>query len=230
MKSFRRISKGFTLIELLVVIAIIAILAAILFPVFAQAREKARQTTCLSNLKQLGMAYRMYLEDYEATFVCGWGDGMPNTHSFLHTYLQPYTGSPKFSSISWTAEYAWEAEAKKNFKMYYCPSNKDVMYHQNRLSVWAPSTGRVVSLAEIDNVAGNRILILESNSSWWAGSASPWPGSFQSGDDGGRLYTGHTKGQNVTFLDGHAKYYKIETLDVTKNNSAYGDLYLTAQQ
>lgn len=58
-------SKGFTLIELLVVIAIIAILAAILFPVFARAREKARQTSCLSNLKQIGLAMLMYAQDYE---------------------------------------------------------------------------------------------------------------------------------------------------------------------
>jgi prepilin-type N-terminal cleavage/methylation domain-containing protein len=55
---------GFTLIELLVVIAIIAVLAAILFPVFAKAREKARQITCLSNMKELGLASQMYLQDY----------------------------------------------------------------------------------------------------------------------------------------------------------------------
>ena len=61
--AYIRDQKAFTLIELLVVIAIIAILAAILFPVFAQAREKARQTACLSNEKQLGMAARMYMED-----------------------------------------------------------------------------------------------------------------------------------------------------------------------
>src|ERR687889_622589 len=58
-------NRGFTLIELLVVIAIIAILAAILFPVFAQAREKARQTACLSNIKQLGMGIQMYAQDYD---------------------------------------------------------------------------------------------------------------------------------------------------------------------
>ena len=60
--------NAFTLIELLVVIAIIAILAAILFPVFAQAREKARQTTCVSNLRQLGTATQLYAQDYDETY------------------------------------------------------------------------------------------------------------------------------------------------------------------
>jgi prepilin-type N-terminal cleavage/methylation domain-containing protein/prepilin-type processing-associated H-X9-DG protein len=60
--------RGFTLIELLVVIAVIAILAAILFPVFARARENARKITCLSNLKQLGDAYMMYVQDYDETY------------------------------------------------------------------------------------------------------------------------------------------------------------------
>src|SRR5579862_3599835 len=61
--------SGFTLIELLVVIAIIAILAAILFPVFAQAREKARQASCISNLKQLGLAFLQYEQDYDETLL-----------------------------------------------------------------------------------------------------------------------------------------------------------------
>src|SRR5262245_61436056 len=72
-QGFTRISgqvaRGFTLIELLVVIAIIAILAAILFPVFAQAREKARQAGCLSNIKQWATATMMYVQDYDEKFM-----------------------------------------------------------------------------------------------------------------------------------------------------------------
>jgi len=68
MVSVRRRHGGFTLIELLVVIAIIAILAAILFPVFAQAREKARSSSCLSNQKQIALAFSMYAQDYDETY------------------------------------------------------------------------------------------------------------------------------------------------------------------
>src|SRR6187397_1320782 len=66
MSAFRR--RAFTLIELLVVIAIIAILAAILFPVFAQAREAARKASCLSNMKQIGLALQQYSSDYDGLF------------------------------------------------------------------------------------------------------------------------------------------------------------------
>src|SRR5204863_5451105 len=70
---------GFTLIELLVVIAIIAILAAILFPVFAQAREKARAITCVSNQKEIGLAVMMYVQDYDETYpVSEYGGGAAN--------------------------------------------------------------------------------------------------------------------------------------------------------
>ena len=83
---------GFTLIELLVVIAIIAILAAILFPVFAKAREKARQISCASNLKQLGLASLQYAQDNDETLaIAGWGGG--GTPTFWHWAIYPYVKS-----------------------------------------------------------------------------------------------------------------------------------------
>jgi prepilin-type N-terminal cleavage/methylation domain-containing protein len=82
--------NGFTLIELLVVIAIIAILAAILFPVFVQAREKARQTQCLSNMRQMGLAVQMYLQDFDERFPLDSHTGSGAYWTWLFT-LEPYT-------------------------------------------------------------------------------------------------------------------------------------------
>ena len=98
-----RQNKAFTLIELLVVIAIIAILAAILFPVFAQAREKARQTACLSNLRQVGLSVQMYAQDYDEQIArTELGGDIDDAHEYYWgDMLQPYT---------------------KNWQMLTCPS------------------------------------------------------------------------------------------------------------
>jgi prepilin-type N-terminal cleavage/methylation domain-containing protein len=115
-----RMRSAFTLIELLVVIAIIAILAAILFPVFAQAREKARQTTCLSNLKQLGLAAVMYASDYDQMNF--WFRGRPNTTVLDQagkTVTPAMMGGKNYNEVMKSAFQPYI----KNVQIFYCPSD-----------------------------------------------------------------------------------------------------------
>jgi len=111
----RHARRAFTLIELLVVIAIIAILAAILFPVFAQAREQARKTSCLSNTKQLGLSIMMYVQDYDETYPMNSYDGMA-----IGT-ADNETGSANYIS---TDTWMWEVLPYiKNRQILVCPSD-----------------------------------------------------------------------------------------------------------
>jgi len=103
----RSCRRGFTLIELLVVIAIIAILAAILFPVFAQARDKARQTNCMSNTRQMALAMAQYIQDYDELFPRDTNDGQK---TFWMDYIQPYV---------------------KNTSIWICPSRGTTDKHVN---------------------------------------------------------------------------------------------------
>jgi prepilin-type N-terminal cleavage/methylation domain-containing protein/prepilin-type processing-associated H-X9-DG protein len=106
-----KVRRGFTLIELLVVIAIIAILAAILFPVFAQARAAARKTSCLSNLKQLGTGMMMYTQDYDEKFPSwNWGFFCNGGNA----------GQARDSSAFWTAAIL---PYVKNTGVYRCPDD-----------------------------------------------------------------------------------------------------------
>jgi len=108
--------RGFTLIELLVVIAIIAILAAILFPVFARAREKARQASCLSNVRQTSNAAMMYLQDYDEKFP----GGLTVTNG---TAQGPVSQSPYFTAFWLTADVLYPYVA--NRQIFFCPSGDE---------------------------------------------------------------------------------------------------------
>jgi len=145
-------NKAFTLIELLVVIAIIAILAAILFPVFAKAREKARQTSCLSNTKQLGLGYLQYNQDYDEKTMNGW---------------DPYG---RASGWAWQ-DYTY-VKSKGVFK---CPDDsqaKDGMssygYNANFVSQPNPQVGlhggcNGIAISQINNVAKTIVLFEVQN-------------------------------------------------------------------
>jgi len=138
MPSFKSKRPGFTLIELLVVIAIIAILAAILFPVFAKAREKARQSSCSNNLKQLGLAFQQYASD--------WDERLPTS-----TVDPAVDGSGIASS-------AWDQQVNQYVKspgVYKCPSNSYKRYsvHEPLSTVnGKPSKTRIVSYGINDQI------------------------------------------------------------------------------
>ncbi len=112
--------RGFTLIELLVVIAIIAILAAILFPVFAQAREKARQTSCLSNLKQNALAMLMYAQDYDEAF--------PLAYYYDTGFSQEWAWDAHVDYLTGVAEAGLIGPYTRNQQLNQCPSFRAVSW------------------------------------------------------------------------------------------------------
>lgn len=199
--------RGFTLIELLVVIAIIAILAAILFPVFAKAREKARQTSCLSNLKQMGLAALSYAQDYDEMFMygsypgtCAWGhvhtpvDGVHAAYGWP-TFLGPYT---------------------KNTQIFRCPSAQP--------SICAGGVGGRSGVTNAyginyDGVCGwamgmmdkpaERMMIQDMGSWFMVSSNNTQAQAFA---DLGTGLTRHNDGANVAYCDGHAKWQSGSTI------------------
>ena len=207
--------KGFTLIELLVVIAIIAILAAILFPVFAKAREKARQASCQSNIKQLGLALMQYVQDYDEMYptqykYCPTGS---NQLFWWHDMIEPYI---------------------KNYQILTCLSANPYPYTGNR------PTGLPNPLAT--NYQANAVPSLASDATYGYGGGGPirgatmssvtlpaeciwvadlyswteftrnervagFPNSLRNG--AGYVDMRHNDGANFGFVDGHVKWLKM---------------------
>lgn len=174
--------RGFTLIELLVVIAIIAILAAILFPVFARAREKARQSSCLSNVKQLVLGVMMYVQDYDEVLPGYQFRNCPTSGDQWHEILQPYL---------------------KNTNILVCPSAANVNpgygwnYRWMSYGTWDPAYP-VTSLGDFQAPA-ETVLLSDSNQYYVRGPSiatpSYWPPAR------------HNEGANFGLADGHAKWY-----------------------
>ncbi len=193
--------SGFTLIELLVVIAIIAILAAILFPVFAQARAKARQAACMSNLKQLGISFQMYAQDHDE-MLPAWGYGVAGTDNSngppdffsWDTVLEPYL---KNQQILKCPDNPYDRNARSYAMTRYTgdPYGVNIPLHMAS----APLPSETVLLSEkgkhAPGIAGDAAM----EAFYQSYSATPW-----------NLETDmfHNGGKNFLFLDGHVKWFK----------------------
>lgn len=185
---------GFTLIELLVVIAIIAILAAILFPVFAQAREAARKASCQSNLKQIGNAWAMYAQDYdERSLINTWNGGGFQKNRIWLEQIQPYT---------------------KNYGVGRCPSDPypwtATDQESNRVVTgsYAMQSWGEWSLAQIEAPAEYFLVWDTSRLSWFGNNA--WIGEETSDSAfewaSTRFFAARHQDQvNMLYADGHVK-------------------------
>jgi prepilin-type N-terminal cleavage/methylation domain-containing protein/prepilin-type processing-associated H-X9-DG protein len=214
----RRSHTAFTLIELLVVIAIIAILAAILFPVFARAREQARKTACLSNMRQLGLAFQAYTQDYDEALPNSTdgtpGAGLTGAWNFYKVF--PTNTSPGSYDVTQGGLYAYV----KNKQIYICPS--DSQGRQSGNSYAANSC--VFQGSAIGFETGKSLAAFEKPASFMllGEEASPTAENTDlasvSTDDGYMLYkfnyftTRHSEGSNLTFVDGHSKWFRPEKI------------------
>ncbi len=206
--------KGFTLIELLVVIAIIAILAAILFPVFARAREKARQTSCLSNLKQMGLAEHMYLNDWDDKFCfCTMVTGP--VWNWYYQYYYPDDPSRTLAYVFWPDQLQ---PYVKNKQIFDCPSRPYCWLSYSRniaLGYFGGFDGRPgpwyegVKLATILHPSEMLLTIdRHEGTSAWYWCRIGWPGSVYGQPTESCFPPLHNEGHNVLLVDGHAKWYR----------------------
>ena len=181
---------GFTLIELLVVIAIIAILAAILFPVFARARENARKSTCQSNLKQMGLAIMQYVQDYDETYPIGGMLDSKGVQIHWRHLIYPYVKNEGvFKCPAWVSEYA-AAQPGLGSINWPAPVQQpgDVLGHRGRWQAWRARRIASPPMAQhlrLPGLSSNRV-----------------PDLLRRREHRGRPAHG---GANYVFCDGHVK-------------------------
>ena len=215
--SVSRRSDGFTLIELLIVIAIIAILASILFPVFARARENARRASCMSNQKQIGLGILQYSQDYDEKFPLRWVDD-PGVVGWV-TLVQPYTKSAQI--------FQCPSEPKRPPASSTSDGYTD--YCSNYAMFPNPDPGQTgISLVQL-RFASNTISVLEVDDSIPSGSTSAKCSAryndWADWDPTATKYrVRHLGGANWLFADAHVKWLttdKISNSTPTASNYTF---------
>ena len=222
-------ANAFTLIELLVVIAVIAILAAILFPVFAKARESARRSGCISNLHQLDLAFIQYTQDYDE-MLPGATDGPGGVGRAGGWIFYSAFGANR-TPHSYDATRGSVMPYIKNVQIFICPSDSqgrdsgDSYAYNSCLVQRTPggfNPGR--SLAAVDNPASWMLLVEEAS---WFGDEMKVNTAVDSTDDGyfavdfpNTYSTRHFEGSSLAFLDGHSK--GMRTDQILKNGYQNG--------
>ena len=220
---------GFTLIELLVVIAIISILASMLFPTFARAREQARKTVCVSNTKQIGLGILQYTQDYDESYPIGfpfWASSLspaPPPDRLLVNVVDPYIKSTQvWSCPSWKGKYTGNPAyvGNYNFLTAECSNNNVIgVQNLNNLEVLALAPA---SLASLNTPTEHPMLFC--GVTWTQVNPVPSPqlpcdvdpeqipnqpllNAHSGTSDANWLYKGENGGTTVLYADGHAKYF-----------------------
>lgn len=202
---YKRAISGFTLIELLVVIAIIAILAAILFPVFARARENGRRASCQSNLKQIGLGFAQYVQDYDERFMDPVIVGLPSAPYGWADALQPYL---------------------KSTQILQCPSEKtgpnSAPDQTGYTDYWMNHIFNVKKYSHLSYIESSSLSILAfdgpTDKAYASGKGKDWAlyavkgmsnyGQLNWNDNAYR----HLEGTNWLFCDGHVKWLTPEAV------------------
>ena len=195
-------NNAFTLIELLVVIAIIAILAAILFPAFARARENARRASCMSNEKQMGLGIMQYVQDYDEKLP-PYGYATPTRETWA-SIVQPYM---------------------KSTQIFNCPSGGQLYIKPYERGSWDGGNSGAygynyaylgdantpVSIASVEEVS-TTLMVGEINGI--QNTTAYYPISI---DPGNNEYLRHLEGSNILFVDGHVKWFNASSLKSQPN-------------
>lgn len=223
----RKIRAAFTLIELLVVVAIIAILAAILFPVFARARENARRASCISNLKQIGLGTMQYVQDYDDVYPAYY---QPNPDRKWPQVLDPYIKStqiftcPSRSEFPYTGTYATAGNIGYGMNIWMDSASLGFLIPMSVIQ----RPAETIWIAEINGASATDVVNGDGAylcfPSWYGGVRSRNSDYYgMDTETRSRLSKRHFDGTVVAWADGHAKWMRRDVLEADTGTTSTTD-------